>query len=73
MEGAPMSKQEDNTISPIASHATKVAGDITPEPLTSETIKKIAALGLNDPSRISQSQIQKLCGSVLAHIEPRKG
>ena len=68
-----MSKQEDNTMSQAASRAIKVVGDITPEPLTSDTIKKIAALGLNDPSRISQSQIQKLCGSVLAHVEPRKG
>jgi hypothetical protein len=42
------------------------------EPITAPVIKRIASKGLEAPSTLSSKQVQKLAGSVMAHIEPRK-
>jgi hypothetical protein len=42
------------------------------EPITARAIKRIASKGLEAPSTLSTKQVQKLAGSVMAHIEPRK-
>ena len=41
-------------------------------PLTSPRIKEISGQGLRDPKSLTQDQVQELCASVMAHIEPRK-
>jgi hypothetical protein len=43
-----------------------------PSPKTSRKIKHEAGIGLADPARLSNKQVQSLAGSVEAHIEPRR-
>jgi hypothetical protein len=37
-------------------------------PITSDRIKHLAGLGLEDPTKLSVDEVRELCGSVLAHI-----
>jgi hypothetical protein len=41
-------------------------------PSTSRKVKREAGIGLADPTRSSNRQVQSLAGSVEAHIEPRQ-
>jgi hypothetical protein len=43
-----------------------------PSPKTSRKVKHEAGIGLADPTRLSNTQVQSLAGSVEAHIEPRR-
>lgn len=43
-----------------------------PEPITSPRIKELSGKGVRDPKSLTQDQVQELCASVMAHIEPRK-
>lgn len=43
-----------------------------PSPKTSRKVKHEAGVGLADPARLSNRQVQSLAGSVEAHIEPRR-
>ena len=43
-----------------------------PSPKTSRKVKHEAGVGLADPARLSNRQVQSLAGSVEAHIEPRQ-
>ena len=43
-----------------------------PSPKTARKVKREAGIGLADPSRLSNRQVQSLAGSVEAHIEPRR-
>lgn len=42
-----------------------------PPPITSPTIKRISAIGLKDPTKLTPKQVQSICASVDRHIEPR--
>lgn len=41
------------------------------EPNTGRRIKRVAGRGLKNPQKLTTRQVQKLAGSVEAHIEPR--
>jgi len=41
------------------------------EPKTSRKVKREAGIGLKNPKRLSNRQVQSLAGSVESHIEPR--
>jgi hypothetical protein len=42
------------------------------EPKTSRKVEHEAGVGLKNPKRLSDRQVQSLAGSVEAHIEPRR-
>jgi hypothetical protein len=42
------------------------------EPRTSSKVKRIAAIGLKKPKRLTSKQVQSLAGSVARHEEPRR-
>jgi hypothetical protein len=42
------------------------------EPKTSRKIKREMGVGLANPQRLTDRQVQSLAGSVGAHIEPRR-
>jgi hypothetical protein len=41
-------------------------------PITSDRIKRLAAIGLHTPSKLTTKQTQELAGSVERHIQRKK-
>jgi hypothetical protein len=42
-------------------------------PVTKQSLKHIAGIGLERPSALNAKQVQTLAGAVMTRIEPRKG
>lgn len=53
----------------ILKAAREGAQDTAPEALDSPLIKDLLAIGLARPHELSPTQIRKLCGSVMAHVQ----
>lgn len=56
---------------------TRLSGNggakMPPSPKTSQSIRHIAAEGLQRPSSLNAKQVRALAASAMAHIEPRGG